>query len=223
MGYGELMTSRLTDLAELGADARKSMQNTAAANPSFFYVLQDQLKVMFVDDDPILREFATVHLGAENTSIEVFEDGSEALAQLEALSPDVILLDLEMPKMDGFEFLQHLRANPLYAATPVIVCTGREDVRAIDRAFQAGATSFVVKPINWRLISYQIRYVVRAGQVESARSEGPAAAVMRVVRESLSFLSLAVERHPDLRAQAEPCAQALKSAVQSEMAASGPA
>jgi len=140
----------------------------------FFYVLPDTLKIVFVDDDPILREFAKVHLATANNDIVTFEDGMEALNNLGLENPDIILLDLEMPRMDGFEFLERLRASPGHAETPVIVCTGREDVKAIDRAYELGATSFVVKPLNWRLLTYQIRYVHRASRSE--RSAAPAGA-----------------------------------------------
>lgn len=147
---------------------------------TFFYVLQDSLRILFVDDDPILREFAQVHLTTETAEVALAEDGVDALARLDSFKPDLVLLDLEMPRMDGFEALSRLRADPEHAHTPVIVVTGREDVEAIDKAFQAGATSFLVKPLNWRLLSYQIRYVNRTHQAElalmSARSQAQARA-----------------------------------------------
>lgn len=208
------MTLRLTEPVKL---ARMSgvMLNTAQEGSSFFYVLQDSLRILFVDDDPILREFALVHLAAENTSIDVMGDGIEALEHIDRLNPDIILLDLEMPKMDGFEFLGQLRANPRYANTPVIVCTGREDVKAVDRAFEAGATSFVVKPLNWRLLTYQIRYVIRAGRPEGAMLEAPPIdaqeGLKALVQESSRFLAQAVRKHPDLKADAAPWFDVLES------------
>lgn len=132
----------------------------------FFYVLDEASRILFVDDDPILREFAQVNLASPLAVIEVAADGAEAVARLAACDYDLILLDLEMPVMDGFAVLSRLRADPLTQHLPVIVQTGREDVEAIDRAFRLGATSFVTKPLNWRLLSYQIRYVLRAAQAE---------------------------------------------------------
>ncbi len=140
----------------------------ASAAGEFFYVLKDELRLLYVDDDPILREFAQVHLTTETAHVETAEDGLAGLAAIAASAPDVVLLDLEMPRMDGFEVLSRLRADPATARVPVIVATGREDVGAIDRAFQLGATSFVVKPLNWRLLSYQILYVHRTHQDELA-------------------------------------------------------
>jgi DNA-binding response OmpR family regulator len=117
--------------------------------------------------------------------------------------------------MDGFEVLARLRASPEHARTPVIVATGREDVDAIDRAFQAGATGFVVKPLNWRLLSYQIRYVYRTHRTEMALVESELAA-----RTALNDLCLAGSRFvadalgaaPRLKDEAAACLGALEDA-----------
>lgn len=128
----------------------------------FFYVLEDDARLLFVDDDPILREFAQVNLAAPSTAIDVAAGGEEALRRLREQRYDVVLLDLEMPGTDGFAVLARMREDPALRDTAVIVQTGREDVEAIDRCFHLGATSFVMKPLNWRLLTYQIRYVLRA-------------------------------------------------------------
>ncbi|HYD27280.1 response regulator [Brevundimonas sp.] len=141
----------------------------------FFYVLDDDARILFVDDDPILREFAQVNLASPNTHIDVTSDGVGALEMLRARAYDLVLLDLEMPGMDGFAALAQIRADPALAHTAVIVQTGREDVEAIDRCFRLGATSFVMKPLNWRLLSYQVRYVLRAER-QARAAPGQAAA-----------------------------------------------
>lgn len=143
------------------------MADQAAQNP-FFYVLDDAVSILFVDDDPITREFAAVHLSTDMADVSLASDGLEALQVLGRQPFDIVLLDLEMPRMDGFEVLTLLRGMAETRSLPVIVVTGREDIVAIDRAYQAGATSFLVKPINWRLLSYQIRYVLRARRTEQA-------------------------------------------------------
>lgn len=129
---------------------------------NFFYVLDESSRILFVDDDPILREFAQVNLASPSTVVDVASDGRQALEILLAQSYDLVLLDLEMPVLDGFATLEQIRAHPALSDTAVIVQTGREDVEAIDRCFRLGATSFVMKPLNWRLLAYQIRYVLRA-------------------------------------------------------------
>lgn len=146
---------------------------------SFFYVLDEPARLLFVDDDPILREFAQVNLATETARVDVAEDGLGALDALARESYDLLLVDLEMPRLDGYGLLERLRSDPATAHLPVIVETGREDVEAIDRAYRAGATAFVTKPLNWRLLSYQIKFTLRAARAEAdlrSRYNAPRAA-----------------------------------------------
>jgi CheY-like chemotaxis protein len=175
----------------------------ASSEPSqpFFHVLQDELRVLFVDDDPILREFALVHLGTDKAEVKAVGDGDEALAVLAHWPADIVLLDLEMPRVDGFEVLRRLGETGRLGDLPVIVVTGREDIAAIDRAYAAGATSFVSKPLNWRLLSYQIRYVRRACQAERAARAAVQAADRRLAelaRQTSRLLSLAMDDKGEL-------------------------
>lgn len=166
---------------------------------SFFYVLEDAIRILFVDDDPIMREFAQVHLATDKAEVTVGADGREACELLAAEDFDVVLLDLEMPVMDGFEVLARLRDDARTLRLPVIVVTGREDVSAIDRAYQAGATTFLVKPINWRLLSYQIRYVHRTAERELALVGDRTRARAETHRATAALKTLAVEAAPLLR------------------------
>jgi CheY-like chemotaxis protein len=177
----------------------------------FFHVLQEPVRILYVDDDPILREFAAVNLASETAIIETAPDGAAALAQIEATAPDILLLDLEMPKLDGLEVLRQIRADPNRRFLPVIVVTGREDVASIDQAFEAGATSFVVKPLNWRLLSHQIRYVCRAAGAEQRLAEraGDAAGRLQALAaEGARFFAQALPQDPSLRAAAMAFAKA---------------
>jgi signal transduction histidine kinase len=133
----------------------------------FFFVLDEPARILVADDDPILREFACVHLATPEVTLDTAGDGAEALTKLEAGGYDLALVDLDMPVMDGFELIARIRSTPALRHLPVVVVTGREDMVAIDKAFQAGATSFAVKPLNWRLLSYQLRYVLRAFRQEN--------------------------------------------------------
>lgn len=181
---------------------------------AFFYVAHSASKILFVDDDPILREFAQVHLTTESAEVETASDGAGALEALARSQPDIVLLDLEMPQMDGFEVLARMRAEPAFVHLPVIVVTGREDVAAIDRAYEAGATAFVSKPINWRLLNYQIRYVHRSHREELRLVEAEAQA--RETLEAVSaagarFLAEALRRDPQLRTAGAPYLAALEA------------
>jgi DNA-binding response OmpR family regulator len=126
------------------------------------YVLDDVVRILVTDDDPIMREFATVYLATPTASVETAEDGEEGLARLRAEPFHFALVDLDMPGIDGIEMIRQIRADPAIWDLPVMVVTSSEDVVSIDRAYEAGATSFATKPVNWRLMSYQIRYVLRA-------------------------------------------------------------
>ena len=189
------------------------------ADGSFFYVLQDAAHILFVDDDPIMREFALVHLSTDKAQVSLAADGLEALESLAVQTPDVMLLDLEMPRLDGFEVLARLRADPATRELPVIVVTGREDVAAIDRAFEAGATSFLVKPINWRLLSYQIRYVMRAGRAEhpttaAADHDALHRSLLRLAQEGTELVRHALAGPPELRQAALRYATLLADTVE---------
>lgn len=165
---------------------------TAAPNPFLEF---DHARFLVADDDPILREFACVHLATPTVDVEAAEDGEEAHARLQSGSYDLLLLDLDMPRLDGFGLLERLRADPRWRDLPVVVITGREDIAAIDRAFALGATSFVVKPLNWRLLSHQLLYVMRASRNEALardaradaeRSDAVKANLLRMTRHELA-------------------------------------
>ena len=191
----------------------------------FFYVLREAVRILFVDDDPILREFAVVNLASEHAVVDTAKDGVAALAAIEANTPDIVLLDLEMPTLDGFGVLKALRADPRWRDLPVIVVTGREDVDAVDRAFGAGATSFVVKPLNWRLLSHQLRYVHRMAtneRVLAERQEVTATQLVRLAAHGAHFISQALIRDASLRPAAVRFAQAADAALKREAAAQAP-
>ncbi|CAM3260993.1 response regulator [Asticcacaulis taihuensis] len=131
------------------------------------FVEFESARVLVADDDPILREFAMVHLATPTVEVEVAEDGLVALERLNQGGIDIALVDLDMPRLDGFELIERIRWDEQLKHLPIVVVTGREDMVAVDRAFALGATSFVVKPLNWRLLSHQLAYVLR-----NARAEG---------------------------------------------------
>ena len=138
---------------------------------SFFYVLDQRAELLVADDDPIMREFASVYLSSPVAEVVTVANGAEALAAIQPGRFDILLLDLDMPVMNGFQVLENLRSIPATATLPVIVITGREDMVSIDRAYELGATSFVIKPVNWRLLAYQVKYVLRGARALQSRSD----------------------------------------------------
>lgn len=139
------------------------MTATAAATPErFTYVLDEAMTLLAVDDDPIQREFCTVYLASPEVNVETADCAADALKKLAGTAYSAILLDVDMPGMSGIELVKLLRADPRYDTLPIMVVTGREDMASIDAAYSAGATAFMCKPVNWRLLAHQIRFMVQA-------------------------------------------------------------
>jgi DNA-binding response OmpR family regulator len=130
------------------------------------FVLNEPTRLLVADDDPILREFAIVHLSSPTATVDVAPDGASALAMMMSHPYDIVLLDISMPDADGFSVLEKIRAEPRLRHMPIMMLTGHEDIASIDHAFSLGANAFATKPVNWRLLSYHIRYVLRMSRVE---------------------------------------------------------
>ncbi len=121
------------------------------------------LTILVADDDPIHREFAREHLQDDTTRVLQAGDGVEALEVVQAEPVDLLLLDLHMPRMEGFDVLSRVRQIPGMEALPVVVATVRRDKFAIHHAFERGATWFVAKPVDWPLLKQQLPFLVRNG------------------------------------------------------------
>jgi CheY-like chemotaxis protein len=120
--------------------------------------------ILVVDDDPAQRLLMRKVL--EHKGFEVIEaaDGVEACRLNEEHRPDLLLVDLIMPRMDGYELCRELRGHARSVDVPIVVTTSRDDIASIVRAYDAGATDFVPKPVNWLVLSNRIRYILRASR-----------------------------------------------------------
>ncbi len=104
--------------------------------------------VLIVDDEPRNLEVLTHILGTQGFQILTAEDGEEALEKARATLPDVILLDVVMPQMDGFEVCRQLKADPATLYIPVALITALRGVRERTRGAEAGADEFISKPFD---------------------------------------------------------------------------
>ena len=120
--------------------------------------------ILIVDDDPTLRMIARATLEKAGFRVEEAENGEQALKQFIQHQPAVIMMDVEMPKLNGFDTCRRIRDDAVGAHVPILITTGLEDIESINRAYSAGATDFLSKPINWSLIPHRIRYVLRASR-----------------------------------------------------------
>ena len=123
--------------------------------------------VLIADDDAGLRILCAAAL--EQAGFEVVEaaDGRQALADFQRVRPDLLILDVDMPLVNGFEVCSTLRSTTSGNTTPILIMTGLDDLTSIERAFDVGATDFITKPIQPVLLGHRSKYLVRAGQAQA--------------------------------------------------------
>jgi two-component system chemotaxis response regulator CheY len=114
---------------------------------------------LVVDDSRVIRKVSRRIL--EDLGFEVAEasDGVEALAWCNAVMPDVILLDWNMPQMDGLEFVRRLRAEPRGDTPKVIFCSVENEIERIREALDAGADEFIMKPFDGSIVAGKLAYL----------------------------------------------------------------
>jgi two-component system, cell cycle sensor histidine kinase and response regulator CckA len=128
-------------------------------------------KILIVDDDYSMRLLTKAALEKNGFQVEEAENGISALAAFQDFHPNLILLDVLMPEMDGFATCSALRQLPGGENLPIVITTGLDDKESINRAFEAGATDFITKPITWALLGYRVGYILRASQVWQQRQQ----------------------------------------------------
>jgi len=112
--------------------------------------------ILAVDDSATVRKFVSVSLGMQGFQVITASDGMEALEKLPRQQVDLLITDLNMPNMDGFELIRALRENSQYKDLPVIILTSLTDQVSRETGAQLGVTSFVVKPFSLEKIQYEV-------------------------------------------------------------------
>jgi diguanylate cyclase (GGDEF)-like protein len=149
----------------------------------------EQPLVLIADDDIVTRSFLRDFMEKEGYRVVEVTDGQECLDSFKNAKPDLVLLDAVMPVMDGFvcckQLIQIARNNlalalasfdsgsslgttvisKLWDRTPILIITGLDDPDSVDRAFEAGASDFVTKPINWAVLRQRVRRLLQQGQL----------------------------------------------------------
>ncbi len=113
------------------------------------------------DDEDLGRLLLSEAVAQFGLSVSAHADGAAALEAALAQELDIVLLDVDMPGLDGYAVCRRLRAEPRFTNLPIVMVTGHEDAAAIDRAFAAGATDFISKPVNWALLPRRLGYILR--------------------------------------------------------------
>jgi DNA-binding response OmpR family regulator len=134
------------------------------------------MKVLVVEDDPDIRELLTLYFVAKGYEVETANDGQEALAQLQRVQPDLMLLDVVLPKLDGWGVLTAVRAQ---SSIPVILLTSLDDTEDVIKGLSLGADDYLRKPFEIRELEARIQSIIR-------RLE-PAAEPLRIARGAIEI------------------------------------
>ena len=124
--------------------------------------MSSQTRILVVDDDAGGRRLTRATLTKAGFHVVEAGNGEIALGEMRQQMPDLVLLDVSMPVMDGFTACAALRRLPGGAGVPVVMMTGLDDTGSIEHAFEVGATDFITKPINWTVLPHRVRYMLRA-------------------------------------------------------------
>jgi len=116
-----------------------------------------------VDDSEVLRKIVSFNLVREGYSVDEARDGKEALEKLQQAKPDLIILDIMMPYVDGFEVLRRIRKDPNLADIPVIMLTAKGGEDDPKTALELGANGFLTKPFSPLKLLEEVRRVIKRG------------------------------------------------------------
>ncbi|MBF0194642.1 MAG: response regulator [Magnetococcales bacterium] len=127
--------------------------------------------IMVVDDDEDFRDSLAGFLETKNYQVHEIQNGKDALAYCEEHTPDLILLDANMPDMDGFHVCSELNRNQKNRSIPVIMITALADELSVDRAFEVGADEYITKPVNWSVLRLRIHRIIERKIRDNALNE----------------------------------------------------
>ncbi|MBF0213165.1 MAG: diguanylate cyclase [Magnetococcales bacterium] len=123
--------------------------------------------VLIADDDPLIREAMALFLQQQGHEVVTASDGQEVLNWRALTIPDLILLDVRMPGMDGIDTCHALRKNWGTPHIPIIMLTSLHDSHSVDLAFEAGADDYITKPIHWAILRQKVRVMLERSAVEA--------------------------------------------------------
>lgn len=130
--------------------------------------IRHQAKILVVDDDQNVRFLTRQCLEAEDMIVVEASNGFEAIDVFVRERPDLVFMDVEMPGMTGLEACLRIRELPQCESIPIMIVTGSDDRQSIDQGFEAGATQYRTKPVNWSLLGRDVQYMLRASSAFNA-------------------------------------------------------
>jgi two-component system phosphate regulon response regulator PhoB len=133
----------------------------------------DKQSILIVEDEENIRELLSYNLQREGYRVTGVEYGEAALAAVQSQPPDLIVLDLMLPGMDGLTVCQKLKADPATALIPIVMVTARGEEADIVRGLELGADDYITKPFSPRVVSARVRAVLRRRGSETPSGEAP--------------------------------------------------
>jgi DNA-binding response OmpR family regulator len=129
-------------------------------------------RVLVIDDEASIRVLVRVNLEADGMQVTEASDGATGLELARSDAPDVVLLDLTMPGLDGWQVAEQLLADPRTSHVPIIFLTGRAELRDIARGVEISGVDYVTKPFNPLELASRVRDLLGRGDLGEGRSEG---------------------------------------------------
>ncbi|NRR30377.1 EAL domain-containing protein [Oxalobacteraceae bacterium] len=158
-----LLPALRSSYLSVAAFLNEEVNGDAAGEPA----PQEELaSVLVVDDDRSTRSTLRYTLQRDGFQVEEAADGAQALAMLKRFQPDVILMDAVMPVMDGFTACARMQELPGGSSIPVLMITALQDNSSVERAFAAGASDYIPKPIHYAVLSQRVRRIIEANRAE---------------------------------------------------------
>jgi len=120
--------------------------------------------VLVCDDDPTYLLLMEKTLSSDNLNVLTAANGLDALKLYLKHQPSIVLLDVHMPMLSGFEVCAEIRKHPKGKDTPILMVTGADDILSIESAYKHGATDFLPKPIKWPMVAHRVRYMLKGSE-----------------------------------------------------------
>src|SRR5215216_6572390 len=134
------------------------------------------MRVLLIDDEQFYFKLLGKALKEAEYELEYAKSGNEGLSKIPAFNPDMLIIDLKLPEMDGFQILERLRRDPKYSHIPVIVITGEDELSEKLKAFELGADDYLVKPFQPEELVARMGTLARRGRaMQMAQKESTGA------------------------------------------------